>query len=108
MEKYKEKIKLTEMAMAGKVKELNVIVWTDHNPPHFHIIKRDLFDVLINIETLEIMKYKFQKNNNSKLSSIELKNVSAWLYKKINNISNINRIKILWNGLNPDKKIKEN
>ena len=105
MKHYKQK--LMEMATAGKVKNLNITIWTDHNPPHFHIIKKDLYDVLIGIEDLEIIKYKFQKNNNIKMSSTEFDNVKEWLKDKTNNVSNLRRIKILWNGLNPDEEVGE-
>lgn len=51
MKKYKSQ--LTEMAQIGKIKDLIIQVYTDHNPPHFHIIKKGEFEVKIAINDME-------------------------------------------------------
>jgi len=103
----KEKKLLKEMAYIGNVGQLEIQVYTDHNPPHFHVVKKDEFEVTINIKTLKTINYKWQKNNKI-ISSSELQKIILWInkpYIKDKEISNLRAIKIIWGSLNPNKKI---
>jgi len=97
-----EKEKLIEMATIGKVGQMKIIVWTDHNPPHFHVEKKDEYEARISIKTLKIIDYKYQKNNKT-MSSTGSKNLLKWLNspsKKNPNITNLEGVKYAWNILN--------
>ena len=48
---------LFEMATIDKVDKLTVIVYTDHMPKHFHVLKKDAFEITINLNTLKIIDY---------------------------------------------------
>lgn len=103
----KEKEKLIEMATMGKVGQMKIIVWTDHNPPHFHVEKIGEYDAKIDIKTLKILSYKWQKNNKT-MSSTEIKNLQIWLKsptKKYPKITNLEGIKFAWDSINEDKEI---
>lgn len=97
----KEKNKLIEMAQVDQINDLVIQVYTDHNPPHFHVIKKDKFDVRISIENAEVLSYKFQKNN-AQISSNELKKIESWLDKTNKDVSDSNRkvVKLLWKSMN--------
>ena len=102
-----EKEKLIEMATIGTVGQMKIIVWTDHNPPHFHVEKKDEYEVRISIETLKIIDYKYQKNNKT-MSSTESKNLLKWLNspnKKYPAITNLVGIKFAWDSINEDKEV---
>ena len=106
MKRFNFTRRLTEMATLGTVGQMTVIVWTDHNPPHFHIEKTGEYDVRISIESLKIIDYKWQKNNKS-MSSTEIRNLNKWLKepsKKYPSITNLQRIEIAWDALNPVKE----
>ena len=82
---------------------MRVIVWTDHIPLHFHVEKIGEYDVRIDIKTLKILSYKWQKNN-KEMSSTEMKNLKDWLEKKSikdKTITNLRGIKFAWKILNP-------
>jgi len=96
------KRKFIEMANVGSVKGLNIQVYTDHKPEHFHIIKKDNFELKVKIKTLSFIEYKWQKNG-SEISSSEWKAVLNWL-SKLNNknkkLTNYEAIKFLWSSMN--------
>lgn len=96
-----------EMAYAGTVNKLRIEVWTDHNPPHFHAVKKDSFDVRISINDVKVISYKWQKRG-KEISSNEIKELKKWLNSKSiknKNITNQEKIIILWNGINPDREM---
>ena len=102
MKKYKSTIKLYEMAYLGNVGQLRIEVHTDHEPKHFHIIKKDNFDVRISIKNLKVISYKWQKNN-KEINSSEIIKIKEWmknLSQKNKNITNYEAIKFAWNILN--------
>jgi len=102
-----EKEKLIEMATIGKVGQMKIIVWTDHNPPHFHVEKKDEYEARISIKTLKIIDCKYQKNN-KEISSTEMKTLKRWLKlpnKKYPGITNLAGIEFLWDAINEDKAI---
>jgi len=106
MKPYKslyEKSNLKEMALIGTVGQMKVIIWTDHNPPHFHVEKKDEYEARLSIDTIEIIDYKWQKSG-KEMTSSELKTIKKWLNepsKKNNKVTNLERIKIVWDALNP-------
>jgi hypothetical protein len=93
--------RLQEMAKVGIVNDLTIEVYTDHNPPHFHVTKKDKFEVRIDINTLEILSYKWQRSN-AKLSSKDLDIIEKWLKMKYKNknITNKDIIEIFWDSMN--------
>jgi len=103
--KFEEEIKnklLKEMAHVGDVGQLSVDVYTDHEPLHFHVLKKDAFEVKIELNTLNILGYKWQKNG-KEISESELKNLKNWLkMKSIKNkkFTNFEAIKFLWDSMN--------
>ena len=46
---FEDKQKLIEMALVGKTKGLEIRVYTDHEPMHFHLIKKDKYGARIKI-----------------------------------------------------------
>jgi hypothetical protein len=100
MKKYKSQ--LQEMAFIGKDKDLIVQVYSDHNPPHFHVTKKDEYEVKLTIKNLKIIGYVWQKDN-TEISSSELKRLLKWLqqpYVKNKDITNEAVIKISWETMN--------
>ena len=97
---------LFEMATIDKVDKLTVIVYTDHMPKHFHVLKKDAFEITINLNTLKIIDYKWQKNN-IKISSNEKALLKKWYSennKKESTLTNLRAIRFAWNLLNPNKR----
>jgi len=100
MKKFQQK--LEEMASIGKIKGLEIQVYTDHNPPHFHVVKKDEYEIKISIKGLKILKYSWQKDN-KKISSKELKALENWLTKdntKNKKMTNKEAIQFAWKILN--------
>ena len=97
-EKYQP---LFEMAKVGEIDDLIIQVYTDHNPPHFHVIKKDAFEVRISIKTVDIINYKWQKGN-KEISTSELKKISKWLKSNYKNkqITNRDAVEMFWDGMN--------
>ena len=101
-EHYQKKFKLEEMAHAGNVGQLSIDVYTDHNPPHFHVTKKDEFEVKISIKNFKIIDYKWQKNN-KEISSKELKDLIKWIhtpYHKNKKVTNLEAIQMFWDSMN--------
>jgi hypothetical protein len=97
-----EKEKLIEMALIGKPNGLIVQVYTDHNPPHFHVVKKDNYEVCISIKNQKILVYKSHKDG-KEMSSSEYKVIINWLSSKNKdekNITNLQAIKLVWKSLN--------
>jgi hypothetical protein len=102
--KIYEKQSFKEMAYAGTVKGLLIEVWTDHNPPHFHATKNDSFNVRIAINNDEVISYKWQVGG-KEISAQELKAIKIWLDQpstENRQITNREKIIILWDALNPN------
>ncbi len=117
MKKYKsifeEKEKLIEMALVGKTKDLEVQVYTNHEPMHFHLVKKNKYEARIKvpkdlpteISELEIMNYKFQKSKKYKVTNQDLKDLFLFLKEKskINeDMNNFYVMKTVWKALNPE------
>lgn len=101
-EKYKRKFKLQEMAHVGNINQLSIDVYTDHEPIHFHVTKKDEFEVKIDFYTLKVLGYKWQKNG-KEISSKEMKDLKKWLNEKSDKnkkITNYEGIKFFWDGMN--------
>ena len=101
-ERYKRFFKLEEMATIGYVGELKIEIFNDHNPPHFHVTKKDCYEVRISIDTKSIISYKWQKKGRT-ISSQEYDEVMKWLKSKnIKNkkISNEEAIILTWDFMN--------
>ena len=97
-----EKQSFKEMAYAGTVKGLVIEVWTDHNPPHFHVIKKESFNVRIAINNNKVISYKWQVSG-KEINAQELKAIKIWLDQpsiKNHQITNHEKIIILWDALN--------
>lgn len=90
-----------EMARVGQVDDLIIDVYTDHTPAHFHVTKKDRYEVRIDIETLNVISYKWQKSG-ATITSSELKKIGKWLTMKFRNrsITNKDAIEIFWDGMN--------
>jgi hypothetical protein len=105
MKEYKfkrEPFKLCEMATAGKINDLTIAVYTDHKPAHFHVLKKDCFEVRISLKTLKVISYKWQIDN-KEISTKELKKVADWTKqsnKKKPKNTNGEILEILWDSLN--------
>jgi hypothetical protein len=101
MEKLKKYQPLMEMAKVGIINDLTIEVYTDHNPPHFHVTKKDKFEARMDIKTLDVISYKWQKGN-SEISASEINKISKWLDKKYpgKDITNKDLIGIFWKSMN--------
>ena len=115
MKKYKsifeEKEKLIEMALVGKTKDLEIQVYTDHEPIHFHLVKKNKYEARIKIpkdlpteiSELEIMNYKFQKSKKDIITNQDLKLLQSWMEERNKNrpeITNFQATCFLWDSLN--------
>lgn len=99
---FKEKNSLTEMATIGRISELTITVYTDHGPPHFHVIKKDGYEVRIRIDNFKILDYKWQKKG-KEISSSDMNTLKIWLtkhYFKDRSITNYSAIKFAWEIMN--------
>ncbi len=102
---FKDKAKkqpLKEMATVGTMDDFTILVYNDHNPPHFHLLKNGEFEAKINIETLEVFAYKFQKNGKT-VSGSDLRKLKRWLEEKNlrnSKITNKEAIQFSWEILN--------
>ena len=93
---------LKEMATVGTMDDFTILVYTDHDPSHFHLLKNGEFEAKINIETLEVFDYKFQKNGKT-VSGSYLRKLKRWLEKKSlrnSKITNKEAIQFSWQILN--------
>lgn len=92
---------LFEMAKVGEIDDLTIEVYNDHAPAHFHVIKKDKYEVRISIKDLTILSYKWQ-NKNAELSSSDFKKIKKWLKQKFKKreITNKDAIEIFWDGMN--------
>jgi len=91
------------MALIGTVGQMRIVVWTDHDQPHFHVEKKDEYEARVSIKDIEIIDYKWQRAG-KEMSSTELKILKKWLdelSKKNNKVTNLEIIKIIWDALNP-------
>jgi len=91
-----------EMASIGIIKDLKIEVYTDHAPVHFHITKKDCYEVRIDFKTLEVISYKWQKNG-KEISSSDIKQLKTWLnLKNLKNekMTNNEAILFAWKLLN--------
>ena len=99
-----------EIRDIGKIGKLEVNVQTGGDPPHFHVIKRDFYDIKIKISNLEILGYEWQINN-AEISEDELEELKEWLSEKYNfsNLSNSGYIKFIWMCITiGDKDVSDN
>jgi hypothetical protein len=97
-----KKEKFFEMAKVGSIKDLEIQVYTDHKPIHFHVIKKDYFDVRVSIDTLKVISYKWQKSG-KEISPSELKAISKWIElpnSKNKKITNKEAIELFWDSMN--------
>jgi major membrane immunogen (membrane-anchored lipoprotein) len=101
MKKYVELTKLIEMAQVGEVDGLILQIYTDHEEPYFHAIKKDKFDVRILIKTGKILSYKFQKKG-AEISSKELSDIQKWMnsINKKTGTKNKIRLEDFWDSMN--------
>jgi hypothetical protein len=100
MKRYKHQ--LQEMAQIGKINDLVVQVYNDHNPIHFHVIKKDKYEVRISIKSLKIIRYVWQKDN-EKITTKEYNKILKWLElpnKKNTKLTNYEAINFAWNIMN--------
>lgn len=96
------KRKLIEMANIGTINDLTVQVYTDHLPKHFHVVKKDKFEVRLSIKDLSILSYKWQKNN-SEITAKEIDKIKEWLDKansKDKSLTNKKAILFAWKIMN--------
>ncbi len=109
---FEEKQKLIEIGLVGKTKDLEIRVYTDIEPMHFHLVKKDKYEARIKIpkelpsviSELEIMNYKFQKSEKVVVTDQDLKALLLFLKEKskINEeSSNFKMIHAFWKALNP-------
>lgn len=85
MKRYKpifdDKQKLIEMALVGNTKGLEIRVYTNHEPMHFHLIKKDKYEARMKIPKelpseiyqLELLNYTFQKSEKDIVTKQDLK-----------------------------------
>jgi hypothetical protein len=98
-EKYE---RFFEMATIDKIKDFVVTVYTDHEPAHFHVTKKDCYEVRLSISNLKILSYKWQ-NDGEEVSSKDLKTIRMWLSeknKKQKTMTNKEAVKFTWDILN--------
>lgn len=109
---FEEEQKLIEMALVGKTKDLEIRVYTDIEPMHFHLVKKDKYEARIKIpkelpsviSELEIINYKFQKSEKVVVTDQDLRTLLLFLKEKskINDDSNnFKMMQALWKALNP-------
>ena len=109
---FEDKQKLIEIALLGKTKGLEIRVYTDHEPMHFYLAKRDKYEARIKIpkelpstiSELELLNYKFQKSDKDIITNQDLRTLLLFLKEKskINdNSNNFKMIQALWKALNP-------
>lgn len=86
-----------EIRDIGKIGQLEINVQSGGDPPHFHVIKRDFYDIKIKISNMEILGYEWQINN-AEISGVELVELKEWLLEKYNSssLSNSGYIKFIW------------
>ncbi len=93
---------LIEMANIDTIDQLKINVYTDHLPIHYHVIKKDEFEVRIKLSDNSIMSYKWQKDS-KEISSKEMKDLKKWLKKKNKDVKGINNkdaILFSWKTMN--------
>jgi len=98
--RYKKKF--VEMATIGRVGDITVKVFTDHRPVHFHLEKKDKYEAKIELKTLKILSYKWQKDG-SEVSSKDIRKLADWLNapsKKNKKITNYELIDAVWSTMN--------
>jgi len=109
---YEDKQKLIEMALVGKTKGLEIQVYTDHEPMHFNLVKKDKYEARIKIpkelpseiSELELLNYKFQKSEKDIVTKQDLKLLQSWMGERNKNrpeITNFQATSFLWDSLNP-------
>jgi hypothetical protein len=102
-EQYIERYqRLFGMATIDRIEDMTISVYTDHLPKHFHVIKKDQFEVRLDINTLKIMSYKWQIDN-KEMSSKDIKKIQQWIKsknRKQKNISNKQAIEFAWDIMN--------
>lgn len=84
-------IRKVQVAYLPEIGTLNV--YTDHNPPHFHV-KTKKMDLKFEIETLSQI-------TGAPLNSKQRKNFEHWYFKS----DGQNKIIDVWNDRNPDNQI---
>ena len=108
---FEDKQKLIEMALVGKTRGLEIQVYTDHEPMHFHLVKKDKYEARIKIprelpsaiSELEILNYKFQKSEKDIITNQDLKLLQSWMGERNKNspeITNFQATCFLWDSLN--------
>lgn len=104
-EQYKERYqRFFEMATIDKIEDMTISVYTDYLPKHFHVIKKDQFEVRLSINTLKVMSYKWQIDG-KEITSKDLKKIQQWIKdknRKQKNISNKQAIEFAWDIMNED------
>lgn len=82
--------------------KFDIKIWSnDHNPPHFHVITDDGWDIIIDIKTGSIIKTK-HTGTDSKLYKYIQKYINIWLDEKsilYNNITNRENAINIWKSL---------
>lgn len=99
-----ESIRFFEMATIDKIEDMTISVYTDYLPKHFHVIKKDQFEVRLSINTLKVMSYKWQIDG-KEITSKDLKKIQQWIKdknRKQKNISNKQAIEFAWDIMNED------
>ena len=108
---FEEKQKLIEIALVGKTKGLEIRVYTDIEPMHFYVAKKDIYEARIKIpkelpstiSELEILNYKFQKSEKDIVTNQDLKLLQSWMGERNKNrpeITNFQATCFLWDSLN--------
>ena len=108
---FEDKQKLIEMALVGKTKGLEIRVYTDHEPMHFYLIKKDKYEARIKIpkelpseiSELELLNYKFQKSEKDIFTKLDFKILQSWMGERNKNrpeITNFQATCFLWDSLN--------
>ena len=97
--------KFFEMATVGRFEDFNVQVYTDHEPIHFHILKKDQYEVRMQLSPLKVLSYKWQKDG-KEVTGSDMKKIKKWLQdtsKKDKRMSNKDAIKFAWSILNENE-----
>jgi hypothetical protein len=107
----KQSNKLIEMAKAGESSTLVYQIYTDHDPPHFHVLKKNgSYEARIllpkklpkSVDEIIVNSYKYQKSSTDEVSNSDKKEILKFL-KKIDkdfNKTYLDAIQILWKRLN--------